>query len=155
MSRSYNTVLLHVVFATKHRMPLISREIETAVYQQMQYNLEKMGCSVKIINGMPDHVHLLFLVNYRIAIADIITQVKGQTSFWINDQQLTPTKFMWQRGFAAFSVSKFHLDVVCNYIAKQKSHHSSGHIGVGLIPHLYAPSQLTPPSDIFLQPNQV
>ena len=48
---------------------------------------------------------------------------KGESSFWVNENKLTPFKFKWQRGYGAFSVSASQLETVINYIAKQDEHH--------------------------------
>ena len=83
-----------------------------------------MGCPVKIINGMPDHVHCLFLLNGQKSIADVIKQVKGSTSHWVNEQNLISEKFAWQTGYGAFSVSESQLSKVFQYIRNQKIHHA-------------------------------
>ena len=54
------------------------------------------GCPVRVINGMPDHLHCLFLLNPQKSIAEIIKQVKGSTSHWVNEQDLIKEKFSWQ-----------------------------------------------------------
>ena len=123
MSHSYNKIWLHVVFATKERIPLITFAIETKIYDHMCEQLIEIGCPVRIINGMPDHVHLLFLQNPKMAVADIVKQVKGNTSHWINEQDLIPERFAWQTGYAAYSVSESQLERVFQYINHQKEHH--------------------------------
>lgn len=90
----------------------------------MSEQLIASGCPVAAVNGMPDHVHLLFMQNPKLSVTDIIKQVKGNTSHWINEKKLISEKFAWQTGFAAFSVSDSHLDRVINYIKNQKTHHS-------------------------------
>jgi len=82
-----------------------------------------MSCPVRIINGMTEHVHLLFLLNPQKAIADVMKQIKGSTSHWINEQELIKEKFAWQTGYAAYSVSESQIDKVYNYILNQKQHH--------------------------------
>ena len=89
----------------------------------MREQLIEIGCPVRIINGMPDHVHLLFLQNPKMAVADIVKQVKGNTSHWINEQDLIPERFAWQTGYAAYSVSESQLERVFQYINHQKEHH--------------------------------
>jgi len=89
----------------------------------MREQLIENGCPVRIINGMPDHIHLLFLQNPKIAIADTIKQVKGNTSHWINEKDLIQDKFAWQNGYAAYSVSESQLERVFRYIRNQKEHH--------------------------------
>ncbi len=89
----------------------------------MKEQLVETGCTPRIINGMPDHIHLLFLLNQQLSIAEVIKQVKGNTSHWINEQSILPGKFSWQTGYGAFSVSEFQLERVYHYIRNQKQHH--------------------------------
>ncbi|MES2680356.1 MAG: IS200/IS605 family transposase [Bacteroidota bacterium] len=124
MPHSYNKIWLHVVFATKYRLPLIEPAIENQVHRHMRSQLMGCGCPVRIINGTADHVHLLFLQNPKMAVTDIIKQVKGNTSYWVNDQNLIRGKFSWQIGFGAFSVSESQLERVFQYIRHQKEHHA-------------------------------
>ena len=72
---------------------------------------------------MPDHVHVLFLLNPKKSIANVIRQVKGGSSHCINGETLILEKFAWQTGYVAFAVSESQLDVVFNYIKNQKQHH--------------------------------
>lgn len=72
---------------------------------------------------MPDHVHILFLLNAQKSISDVIRQVKGGSSHSINGENLILGKFSWQTGYAAFAVSESQLDAVHNYIKNQKQHH--------------------------------
>ncbi len=83
-----------------------------------------MSCPVRIINGMPDHVHSLYLQNPRMSVIDVLKQMKGNTSFWVNGQNLIPQKFAWQTGYAIYSVSESQLEKVAQYIANQKIHHA-------------------------------
>jgi len=123
MSHSYNKIWLHVVFATKYRFPLIKFAVEKQIHTHIREQLVENGCPVRIINGMPDHVHLLFLQNPKMAITEIIKQVKGNTSHWVNEQNLIADKFAWQTGYAAYSVSESQLEKVFQYIKNQKEHH--------------------------------
>lgn len=72
---------------------------------------------------MPDHVHVLFLQNPQKTISDIIKQIKGSSSHFINRGELIPERFAWQTGYAAFAVSESQLNAVYNYIKNQKEHH--------------------------------
>jgi putative transposase len=125
MSHSYTKLWLHVVFSTKYRAVLIHPSVEAKVYGYLHQQLTEQGCIVKIINGMPDHFHLLFLQNPKLSIADMIKQIKGSTSHWINQQEIIKEKFAWQMGYGAFSVSESQVDKVFHYIVTQKEHHSS------------------------------
>jgi len=125
MPHYYAKIWIHLVYATKRREISIDPEIEQQVYQNIDHELHLLGCGLKIINGMPDHLHVLFLNNPRHALSAIVQQLKGSTSRWINDQKLCADHFSWQTGYAAFSVSESKLDVVYNYILNQKSHHQT------------------------------
>jgi len=99
-------------------------KIEFQVYQYMREQFIESGCPVRIISGMPDHVHCLFLLNPQKSIAEIIKQIKGSTSHFINEQNLIEGKFSWQTGYAAYSVSESAVEKVFEYIKNQKSHHA-------------------------------
>ena len=125
MSHSYNKIWLHVIFSTKERMPLIKPSVESKIHAHMKEQLESCGCILGIINGIHDHVHLLFLQNPKVAVTDVIKQVKANTSYWINEQNLIPEKFSWQTGYAAYVVSESQQSKVFRYIKNQKEHHKT------------------------------
>ncbi|MBX2939488.1 MAG: IS200/IS605 family transposase [Ferruginibacter sp.] len=124
MSHSINTIWIHAIWATKYRAPLIHPSIEKNVYHFISEQLRGQGCPVGIINGMSDHIHCLFLLNPKKSIAEVIKQIKGSSSHYINQNKLIADKFAWQTGYAAFSVSKSVVDKVFRYIQNQKQHHS-------------------------------
>ena len=121
---SYNQIWIHAIWATKHRQPFIGPEIEKAVFDFMRKEFEELGCPVRIINGIPDHVHCLFLQNPKKSVAETIKQIKGGTSHFINQNGLTEERFSWQTGYACFSVSRSVVDRTFTYIKNQKQHHA-------------------------------
>ena len=123
MSHSLNKIWLHQIYSTKDRYPLLRPDIEHKVYQHLKEQYRECGCYVKTINGMPDHIHCLIMQNPKMSVIETIKQVKGNTAHWINHENLIPEKFVWQTGYAAFSVSESQIDKVHNYILKQKEHH--------------------------------
>lgn len=123
MSHSFNKLWIHAIWATKNRQELIDYSIEKKVYDYIREELIEIGCPVRIINGMPDHIHVLFLLNPQKSITDVIKQIKGSSSHSINGENLILEKFAWQTGFAAYSVSESQLNTVYNYIKNQKQHH--------------------------------
>jgi putative transposase len=123
MSQSFTKLWIHAIWATKHRQELIDFSIEKRMYDFIWQELTELGCPVRIINGMPDHVHVLFLQNPQKTISDIVKQIKGSSSHFINREDLILEKFAWQTGYAAFSVSESQLDAVYYYIKNQKQHH--------------------------------
>ena len=123
MSHSYNKIWIHAVWSTKERLPLIKPKIETTIFSFISNQFKESGCPVRIINGMPDHIHCLFLMNPQKSISEVIKQIKGSSSHFINKENLINEKFSWQTGYAAFSVSESSVDKVYKYITNQKPHH--------------------------------
>ena len=123
MPHSFNKIWIHAIWSTKDRMPLLQPNIEKTIHQFISEQFKELGCPVRIINGMPDHLHCLFLLSPQKSINDVIKQVKGSSSYHINQNNLTPEKFAWQTGYATYSVSESVSERVFNYIKNQKSHH--------------------------------
>lgn len=123
MSHSFNKIWIHAIWATKERTPFITKNVESKIYDFMRVQLREIGCPVRIINGMPDHIHCLFLLNPQKSISEVIKQIKGSSSHFINQSNLIPEKFAWQTGYEAYSVSESVLERVFLYIQNQKNHH--------------------------------
>ncbi|MBI1289291.1 MAG: IS200/IS605 family transposase [Flavobacteriales bacterium] len=121
---SYNQIWIHAIWATKDRQPFVTSRIEKAVFNFMRKQFEESGCPVRIINGMPDHVHCLFLLNPKKSVAEVIKQIKGSTSHFINQSNFIEERFSWQTGYACFSVSESVVDKTFRYIRNQKQHHA-------------------------------
>lgn len=124
MSHSFNKIWIHAIWATKERAPIIHSKVEHKIYSFISDQLRDQGCPVRIINGMPDHIHCLFLLSPQKSIADVIKQIKGSSSHFINQNNLIADKFAWQTGYAAYSVSESVVDRVFKYIQNQKQHHT-------------------------------
>jgi putative transposase len=119
-------IYLHFVWATRLREPWITPEIERAVHRCIDGEAQRLGCSVLALNGMPDHVHLLVMVATRLSAAELMKQVKGVSSRFVNDALPGQEGFRWQEGYGVFSVSRSHVQRVVGYIQNQKQHHESG-----------------------------
>lgn len=113
---------MHVIFAVKGRESLIRPEWQEGLYRYMAGALKNHEHTPYIINGMEDHVHLLFGMTPKEALSDLVQSLKVQATKYIKEQYGC-MNFSWQSGFGAFSYSKSFLPAVCNYIAKQKEHH--------------------------------
>lgn len=123
MSHSYNKIWIHAIWSTKDRRPLIEKSAEAEIFNYIKKEFQEIGCQVKMVNGMPDHIHCLFLLSPQKSIAEIIKQIKGSSSHYINNHDLINDKFAWQTGYAAFSVSESAVEKVFLYIQNQTEHH--------------------------------
>lgn len=124
MSQSLSSVLIHLIFSTKHRQPLITSDIEIELYHYLATVFRENKCPSLKIGGYTDHVHALFALSRTVTIAEIVEEVKKRSSKWIKTKGVEFEEFAWQAGYGAFSVSQSNVDVVKKYIENQKQHHA-------------------------------
>ena len=104
-------------------MPGLQKEIRDKVCDHIIENGRKKSVLVECVNGYTEHVHCLFGLNADMPLSKAIQLLKGESSFWINKQQLTRTKFEWADEYFAASVSESGLSDVRKYIGNQEQHH--------------------------------
>lgn len=121
MSHTYSKLLTHIAFSTKDRAPLITPEMQPALHAYMGGIVRDLGGVALEIGGMPDHVHLLLLTPPKLAISDLMREVKAGSSRWVSAEY--SMKFAWQTGFGAFSNSQKEVPFVQAYIQNQAEHH--------------------------------
>ena len=121
MSHTHTNLLVHIVFSTHGHLPLITSAIKDELFAYMGGLLKELKGKPIIINGMNDHVHLLILLPPNVSASDAMRFVKANSSRWVSEK--FETKFAWQRGFGAFSVSRPNVDAVAKYIKNQEEHH--------------------------------
>ena len=123
MASTFSNLLLHFIFSTKYRKPLIEESLREELYRYMGGILREQKGSLLEIGGMPDHVHLLAKLTPTIAVSDVLKLVKANSSKWVNERGNKWQRFQWQTGYAAFSVSESQTDVIRKYIQSQAKHH--------------------------------
>jgi REP element-mobilizing transposase RayT len=123
MSNTYTQIHIQVVFAVHNRQSLINADWKDELYKYITGIIQNNNHKVLQINGMPDHIHILFGMRPTQSLSDLIKQVKQDSSKWINKQGLVNGKFSWQSGYGAFSYSKSEVSKVVNYIKNQEEHH--------------------------------
>lgn len=121
----YIRILVHVVWTTKSRKPVLNDKIRQTVFNHINENAKIKNIQLDVINGYKDHVHCLLSINSSQNIATIIQLLKGESSFWINKNKLIKYKFEWQDEYFAVSVCESQLETVRNYIRNQEIHHKN------------------------------
>ena len=120
---SYSRIWLHLVWATLERRPLLHKEAAIKLSGHLREYAETKGIYMKLNFVNSDHVHALIDLPTSMAVEEVLKFLKGESSHWVNEQNLVPEKFAWQRGYGAFSVSQSGVEEVCSYIAGQEEHH--------------------------------
>ncbi|MEP6805669.1 MAG: IS200/IS605 family transposase [Flavobacterium sp.] len=123
MSNTYYQVYIQAVFAVKYREAIISSECKSQILSVIGNLINETGCKTIIVNGTEDHVHCFLGLKPTISISELMKNVKGKSSRFINEHQLTKYKFEWQEGYGVFSYSRSHIGAVYKYIANQEEHH--------------------------------
>jgi len=72
---------------------------------------------------MSNHLHVFVGYKPHQLIPDLLQDLKGSSSKWINEKGFIRGKFGWQAGYGAFSYSHSQIDSVVKYIMNQEEHH--------------------------------
>ena len=123
MPQSFAALYCHIIFSTKHREPLISRELQPRLFAYIGGGLRDEGNTLLAAGGMPDHVHLLASLSRQTSVAEVVRLVKANSSGWVHQTFSELRGFSWQNGYGAFSVSASTLPAVKRYLAGQEEHH--------------------------------
>jgi REP element-mobilizing transposase RayT len=118
-------IWIHAVWTTKNKEHYLNSNIRQKVFEHIKTNAEEKGINIDYINGYVDHVHSLISLNADQNIGEVMHKIKGESSYWINNNGLTKEKFGWQNDYYAASISKSHVERVRGYIRNQETHHSS------------------------------
>lgn len=135
-------VFCHFVWSTKHRQPLLTPQVEAFAHDVMRSKAIQVEATVFALNGTENHVHLVVAVPRRFAIPEFIRQVKGVSSYRINQAKISPVRFRWQTEYGAFSFDEKRLPNYVRYVEQQKQHHAAQR----LIPILERTDDSTPPT---------
>jgi REP element-mobilizing transposase RayT len=123
MPQSLSKILVHLIFSTKNRAPLLLKPIRPELHKYMSGILEEWDSPRIIIGSVADHAHILFTHSKNHALSKIVEQVKKGSSKWIKTQGTRYANFHWQAGYGAFSVSRSNVPRVKSYIFNQEEHH--------------------------------
>jgi REP element-mobilizing transposase RayT len=123
VANTYTQIHLQLIFAVQYRAAMIEPKWKTNLNKYITGIVKNNNHKLVSINGMPDHLHMLIGMRPHQSLSDLMQDIKGDSSTWINDRHLTKSKFRWQEGYAAFSYSHSHLKNVIAYIENQENHH--------------------------------
>ena len=123
MANTYSQLYTHLVFAVKGRQSLIQSDWKETLYKYIAGIISNQKQKLIIINGMPDHVHILIGIKPDKSISDLVRDVKSHSSAFISEQGFVKGRFEWQEGFGAFSVSQSQVPKLIVYIRNQETHH--------------------------------
>lgn len=123
MAHSLVRVYIHYVWTTKNRERTLAGDARRTVREHIAAYAGQNKIALEALDVQPEHVHVLVRLSHDQRIEDVSKLLKGESSHWINQNDVVPGKFSWQTGYAAFSVGHDGIDAVKAYISGQDEHH--------------------------------
>ena len=124
MANTFSQIYIQTVFAVSNRESLIKQEFKEELYKYITGIVRNQGQKLISINGMSDHVHILIGLRPAKALADLVREVKADSTNFVNENKFVRGRFNWQEGYGAFSYGHSQLDTIIRYIQNQEKHHS-------------------------------
>ena len=121
---SYSKILIHVVWATKNRRPVLTKSRRVRLYKYIMAILQNKGCHVYAINGIEDHIHIALSLRPAISLSSLMQDIKVASSKFLKQEKLFQEFNGWQIGYGAFTHSMSDKDYLVNYIERQEEHHA-------------------------------
>lgn len=120
---SYVRIWLHCVWGTKNRVPLLTKEKKGLVIEHIKQNAKLKSIYLDTINGHTEHLHCIVSLSPDQSVSRVMQLIKGESSFWINKNNIVGAPFEWADEYFAVSVSESQIQRVRNYISGQEAHH--------------------------------
>jgi len=119
----YLRIWIHLIWSTKNRDKIINKDLKPLLLDHIKQNAKTKEIYIDFLNCVEDHIHLTISLGNEQTISKVVQLIKGESSFWINKEKLTKTKFEWQDEYIAVSVSESMINQVRDYIKYQEDHH--------------------------------
>ena len=125
MAGTFSQIYIQYVFAVKGRANLLQKSWRDEVFHYMAGIIKQKNQKPIIINGVEDHVHIFVGLKPSMNIAELVRDIKNNSSNFINEKKYVNGRFAWQEGYGAFSYASSQVDNVYQYIARQETHHQN------------------------------
>jgi putative transposase len=123
MGQSLVKNYMHIIFSTKHRQALIHPPHEKELHAYLGGICKALECPVLAVGGHTDHVHIVCMLSKKIALMNLLKELKASSSKWIKTAYPELNSFFWQDGYGAFSINPTEVETVKKYINNQHEHH--------------------------------
>ena len=121
MSQSLGRILVHVIFSTKNRSPVIGATDRAPLHGYLAGVVRQVGCDAIRVGGTADHIHALVSIGRVLSVAEVVQQMKIESSKWM--KRRGASAFGWQAGYGAFSIGASQVEALVRYIDQQEAHH--------------------------------
>lgn len=125
---SYISNLIHAVFVAKYRQPTLTPQYVPELSSVIAAKIQELGCKTIIVDGVENHLHLVYELHSTVALSNLMRIVKSSSSYWAHNSLKFPLFGGWESEYGAFSFARKDLYKVYEYVCRQREHHA----GVGL-----------------------
>lgn len=126
-SRSPALVLVHAVWATCHRRPVLHPSFDDTLAGILGAKTRDLGCALLVAGCAADHVHTVLRLAAAVRLAELMQHIKGGTAYDANRHPLLPQRLIWQAGYWAESLCPGDFDPLARYVRSQRVHHDPTH----------------------------
>ena len=121
---TFTQMYVQIVFAVRNKENILTKNIRPRIFEYISGIVTSLKHKSIIVNGVADHIHILFGLNPAISVSDTVHDIKRGSSLFINENKLVPGKFSWQEGYGGFTYSRSQIENVYKYILEQEEHHA-------------------------------
>lgn len=121
---SVYSLAYHIIWCPKYRRKVLTDEVEIELKRLLFLKAEELGCQIKTLKVMPDHVHIFIKTPPTIGVHFLIQQLKGMTARELRKQfPFLKSKLpnMWTRSYYVESVGHISEETIKRYIEEQKN----------------------------------
>ena len=127
-TRSDTLILIHAVWATKHREPLLPANTDEALRGLIVTALLPVESDLRAFGAFNDHVHVLVRLSAKFSVSEALKAMKGASAHaWNQSPPGDVPRLYWQDGYWARSVTPDAVGAVIRYILQQRIHHAGPH----------------------------
>jgi REP element-mobilizing transposase RayT len=116
-------IWVHLIWSTKDREKLIIPSLKQSLMGHIKTNAKEKNIWIDTMNCVSDHIHVLISLGAEQSICKVVMLLKGESSHWINKNDLMKMKFEWQDEYIAISISESNVETLRRYILNQEEHH--------------------------------
>ncbi|MEY3398466.1 MAG: hypothetical protein RL220_1060 [Bacteroidota bacterium] len=124
-AQTYSQIQFHLVFSVKYRRPLLKPEWRNELFAYMAGIIDRKGHKSYLVNGVGDHVHVLFSTTPNVNLSHLVRDLKTSSSIFINERKYLNKRFAWQNGYSIFAFGHKDLNNLYSYVHNQEQHHKN------------------------------
>jgi putative transposase len=120
MANTYHQIHIQGIFAVKNRSGLIQREWKDELYKYITGIIQTHNHKLLAINGIPDHLHIFFGMRPTQSLSDLMQDVKGSSSKWINEKNSLKRNLNGRKVLAHFLTVNHRFQKLLNTFATRR-----------------------------------